>query len=222
METPDAYPWFAAHLPFFFFLALAFVAAVLYWAASEMRKLNLSMRQELGDSRRLLDQVQLRQNESSKVQFLSSIKPVLVLVVEQATVSMGEGKLGLQKLLLRNIGAGPAFNIRIRGFEVHDYRLEFDPLDYIEKGTQKPFPFVVSSGGQYSGLSRSLILLETALLAEKSAVISKVPIEFAYDDMAGNRYKSTAELSVDHMSGKISVTYPAISSPASAGDSADR
>jgi hypothetical protein len=219
MESLGLYQWLLLHLPFFEFLTLFAIAIGLFWHAVETRMSRKAAQKQLEEAHNRLEEtykqtrMALEQNEAARTQSRASQKPNLVLLVEQAGSSMGEGKLGLQRLLLKNIGMGPAFNIRVRSFEYQDYRIDFDPLDFIERENYRALGFVISTSGQYSGLAKSLILLESALLAEKNAVVSEVPIDVSYDDTLGNRYRTNAVIIVDHMSGKTDVKYPNICSP---------
>jgi hypothetical protein len=154
-----------------------------------------------------------QQAENLRAEHRALVRPGLALLIEQSASSMGEGKLALQRVSLKNIGMGAAFNVRLRSFQYQEYQLEFDPLDFVEKDKTRPLGFVASAGGHYSGLSRSLILLESALLAEKNAVISEIPLEYSYDDAFGKRYRTSAVLVVDHMSGKMTVKYPIFCTP---------
>ena len=219
MENAGWYDWLLAHLPFCEFLALLVMGLGLLWLALETRLSRKAVQKQLENAQSRLEETHqqtrlaLEQNEAARAQSRATLKPNLVLIIEQAATSMGEGKLGLQRCLVKNIGLGPAFNVRVHSFEYQDYRVEFDPVDFIERDSARPLGFVVGTAGQFSGLARSLILLEAALLAEKNAVVSEVPVDISYDDTFGNRYRTNAEISVDHLSGKIGVRYPNICSP---------
>jgi hypothetical protein len=218
MENAGWYDWLIAPLPFGGLAAPIVIAIALLWVAIEIRRSRKAAEAQTRINRERLEEIQhqtrlaLAQVEAAQAQSQGALKPVLVLVVEQAPSSMGEGKLGLQRLLLRNIGLGPAFNVRIRSFEHQEYRVEVDPMDFIEKHGSRALSFVVRGAGQISGLARSPILLETALLAEKNTVVSEVLIDISYGDTFGNRYRTNAEMTVDHLSGRIGVHYPNICS----------
>jgi hypothetical protein len=219
MQNPGWYQWLLMHLPILEFLTLFSIAVGLFCHVVESYRSRKSAQTRFDEANSRIEEtykqtrLALEQSALSRAQHVASQKPILVLLIDQAAASMGKDKLGLQRISLKNIGLGPAFNIRVRSFQYQDYRLEFDPLDFIEKEKSRALGFVASAGGEYSGLARSLILLETALLSEQNAVVSEIPVEYSYDDTFGNRYRANAEMMVDHMSGKIGVTYSNICSP---------
>jgi hypothetical protein len=216
MENPGWYQWLLAHLPILQFFALLAIAIGVFLHFLESYRARKAAQKQAEDARSRLEETfsqTLAQAEALRTEQRASRKPSLVLLVEQAASSMGEGKLALQRVSIKNIGMGAAFNVRIRSVEYQEYRIEFDPLDYIEKDKARPLGFVASTGGHYSGLARSLILLETALLAEKNAVVSEIPLEYSFDDAFGQRFRTNADIIVDHMSGKVAIKYSSLCSP---------
>jgi hypothetical protein len=219
MENPGWYQWLLTHLPLLEFLSLLAIALGVFAYFVEATRSRKAAQRQTEDIHALLEEsfqqtrLAMQQAENLRSEHRALLRPGLVLLIEQSAPSMGEGKLALQRMSLKNIGLGAAFNIRLRSFQYQEYQLEFDPLDFVEKDKTRPLGFVASAGGHYSGLSRSLILLESALLAEKNAVISEIPLEYSYDDAFGQRYRTSAVLVVDHMSGKITMKYPVFCAP---------
>jgi hypothetical protein len=216
MENPGWYQWLLVHLPVLQVLTLLAIAVGVLLHVLECHRARKAAQTQSEVARARFEDAygrNLELVETVRADQRASRKPSLVLLVEQSAASMGEGKLGLQRVSLKNIGLGSAFNVRVHSIEYQEYRIEFDPLDYVEKDKSRPLGFVASSGGHYSGLARSLILLETALLAEKNSVVSEIPLAYSYGDAFGIRYRTNAEVIVDHMSGKVTVKYSNLCSP---------
>lgn len=219
MEDPGWYQWLLNHIPVLEFLSLLAIALGVFCHFFETLRLRKAAQRHLENSCARLEEAcrqtrsAIEMSEALRAEYRASGKPSLALLIEQGASSIGEGKLALQRISLKNIGLGTAFNVMVRSLQCQDYLIEFDSLDYIEKEASRALGFVASAGGHYSGLSRSLILLESALLAAKDAVTPGIPIEYSYADAFGNRYRTNVGLVVDQMSGKISVKYSNICSP---------
>jgi hypothetical protein len=132
--------------------------------------------------------------KATEQQLEGGIKPVLLFQISSDERQLGAA-MNLTTFHIKNIGAGPAFNIQIAPIVGEGVQLDVDQLPLIESEEVKKLEWSVAQNGKRSGMSKRPALL--AHLIAEGAFPPKMPVTVECIGLSGKRYRTRHELNYD-------------------------
>ena len=91
--------------------------------------------------------------KATEEQLEGGIKPVLLFEISSAERKLGEA-MNLTTFHLKNVGPGPAFNVRVAPIVGDGVQLDVDDIPLIESKGTKVIDWFIAQDGKRSGMSR--------------------------------------------------------------------
>jgi hypothetical protein len=142
-----------------------------------------------------------RLRKATEEQLEGGIKPVLLFeMASQDDRQLGEG-MKFRTLCLKNIGPGPAFNIRVFPIVGDRVQVDFDEIALIESKDSKVLNWSIAQDGQRSGMSvRPALFMD---LICKGRFPATMPITVECRGLSEKRYRTSHVLHYDAMATRV-------------------
>ena len=132
--------------------------------------------------------------QATEQQLEGGIKPVVLLEISSKDRELGAA-VNLTTFHLKNIGSGPAFNVRVAPIVGDGVRLDIGEIPLIESDDTKSFYPDVAQDGERNGMSMRPALLAHLICQGKFPY--KMPVTVECRGLSGKPYRTCHELRYD-------------------------
>jgi len=138
--------------------------------------------------------------KATEEQLEGGIRPVLLFDVSSEGRQLGAA-MNLTTFQIKNIGAGPAFDVKVAPLVGDGVKLDVDEISLIESREVKSMEWSIAQSGKRSGMSSRPALL--AHLITEAKFPAKMPVTVECKGLSGKRYRTHHELRYDPLERRV-------------------